>query len=321
MPDPIVLDPDVEAFLRVLAGAGGPPIHTLSPAEARDVLSSAQQGDFDLPECTVEDRVLPVGPSGEVRVRIVRPADIDEDDALPVVMYFHGGGWVLGGPDTHDRLVRELAIGAGAAVVLVDYSRSPEARYPVAVEEAYAATLWIAEHGGTLGLDTTGLAVAGDSAGGNMATVVAMLAKQRDDPVIDLQVLFYPVTDAAMDTPSYEAYADGPWLTRAAMRWFWDQYAPDPATRALPTVSPLRASLDDLRDLPPALVITAEHDVLRDEGEAYARRLMQAGVPVTAVRYLGTIHDFAMLNAITATAAARGAIAQAADYLWDTFES
>jgi acetyl esterase len=234
-------------------------------------------------------------------------------------MYFHGGGWVLNDQETYDRLIREVANGAEAAVVFVNYTRSPEGRYPVAVEEAYAATQWGATNGVTLGLDTERLAVAGDSSGGNLATVVALLAKERGGPALACQVLFYPTVDADFDTDSYQQFAGGPFLTRNAMKWFWDQYAPDVARRAEPTASPLRASVDQLRGLPPALIMTAEFDVLRDEGEAYARRLGEAGVPVTAVRYLGTIHAFTVLNALANTPAARAAIAQASSVLRNVF--
>jgi len=224
------------------------------------------------------------------------------------VMYFHGGGWILGSKNTHDRLIREIANGANVALVFVNYTPSPEAKYPVPIEQAYAATKYIAENGKKMNLDSARLAVVGDSVGGNMATVVAMLAKQRGGPRIAYQVMFYPVTDANFETRSYREFANGPWLTKAAMEWFWNAYAPDVAARKNPTASPLQASLDELSGLPPALVITDENDVLRDEGEAYADKMMQAGVSVTAVRYLGAIHDFVMLNAISDTTAARSAI-------------
>jgi acetyl esterase/lipase len=255
-----------------------------------------------------EDIAFPVGPTGSVPIRIVRPAGTAE--ILPVVVYFHGGGWVLGDRDTHDRLVREIAVGAEAAVVFVDYARAPEARYPVAIEQGYAATRYVADNGASLRIDPLRLAVAGDSVGGNMAAAVTLLAKQRRGPKIALQVLFYPVTDAGFDTPSYTRFADGPWLTKRAMQWFWDAYLPDAAARQQPTATPLSASLDQLAGLPEALVITDENDVLRDEGEAYARKLSNAGVRVTSARYNGTIHDFVMLNALADTPATRGALAQ-----------
>ena len=298
-----------QLFLDQLTAAGGPPIYKLSPEAARAVLEGAQAIEVALPAAEIEDRSLPVGPTGSVNARIVRPAG--SPGRLPVIMYFHGGGWVLGSKATHDRLVRELAAGTGAAVVFVDYDRSPEAQYPVPIEQAYAATAYVATHGEALNLDGSRLAIAGDSVGGNMAAVVAILAKERGGPRIVQQTLFYPVTDANFETGTYREFAEGPWLTREAMKWFWDAYLPDTTRRAEPTASPLRASLEQLTGLPPALVITDANDVLRDEGEAYAARLGQAGVPVTQVRYLGTIHDFVMLNALAETPATRAAIAQA----------
>ena len=311
------MEPNTQSFLDALAAKGGPQIYELSVDEARGVLSAAQSGPVEKLPADIEDRFIPGGPKGRIPIRVVRPKGGTGE--LPVVMYFHGGGWVLGDVETHDRLIREIANGAQAAVVFVDYSRPPEARYPVAIEEAYAATKWVSENAKALHVDGSRLAVAGDSVGGNMAAVVTLLAKQRGGPQIQFQVLFYPVTDADFDTPSYRQFAQGYFLTREAMKWFWNHYAPDAAVRTQPAVSPLRATLDQLRGLPPALVINGECDVLRDEGEAYARKLIQAGVRVTALRYMGTIHDFAMLNAITDTPAARGAVAQANDALHKVF--
>jgi acetyl esterase len=227
-------------------------------------------------------------------------------------MYIHGGGWVLGNFGTHQRLVRDMAQQTGAAFVFVNYTPSPDAHYPVAIEEAYAATAWVAEHGSELGIDGTRMAIAGDSVGGNMTAAVTLLARERGGPTLRYQAMFYPVTNATFDTDSYEQFADGPWLTREAMRWFWDAYAPDVAWRTEPTASPLLASLDELAGLPPALVITDEADVLRDEGEAYSRKLRQAGVDVTSIRYEGIFHDFMMLNSLAAANATRAAIAEAA---------
>lgn len=308
-----VLYPAVQDFLNELAAQGGPPLYELSPTDAREVLRGLQAGNVPKMPAEIEDRRLPVGPKGQVSIRIVRPRDVTE--TLPAIMYFHGGGWVLGDQDTHDRLLREIANGAGAAVVFVNYTPSPEAQYPVPIEEAYAATRWVAENGREINVDGSRLAVVGDSVGGNMATVVALLAKERGGPSIRLQVLFYPVTEAGFDTPSYDQFAEGHFLTREAMKWFWDQYAPDPAVRSEPTASPLYASVDQLQGLPSTLLITDECDVLRDEGEAYARKLVEAGVNVTATRYLGITHDFVMLNALADTPAARGAIAQANEML------
>jgi acetyl esterase len=304
-----VLEPTTQKFLDGVAAAGGPPLYTLSPEAARGVLSKVQGGSVALRPADLRDTTFPVGPKESVRVRIVRPKGARE--ALPVVMYFHGGGWVLGDAATHERLVRELAEGAHAAVVFVDYDRSPEVKFPVANEEAYAATRYVVEHAKALNVDGSRLAVAGDSAGGNMSAAVTLMAKERGGPRISYQVLFYPVTDTAMDTGSYAAFQDGPWLTKPAMKWFANAYWPDEAARASILAAPLKASVEQLRGLPDALVITAENDVLRDEGEAYARKLTQAGVRVTATRYNGTIHDFVMLNPLADTPAARGAIAQA----------
>jgi acetyl esterase len=301
------LELDTQQFIDGLVGA--PPIYTLSPADARAVLTRAQLIPVGKPSAQVKDITFPVGPTGSVPIRIIRPVGAAE--VLPVVMYFHGGGWILGDRDTHDRLVREIAVGAKAAVVFVDYARSPEARYPVAIEQAYAATRYVVDNAADLLIDPLRLAVAGDSVGGNMAAAVTLMAKQRRGPTIALQVLFYPVTDAGFDTPSYTQFADGPWLTKRAMQWFWDAYLPDPAARQQPTATPLNASLDQLAGLPEALVIVDENDVLRDEGEAYACELSNAGVRVISVRYNGTIHDFVMLNALADTPATRGAIAQA----------
>jgi acetyl esterase/lipase len=213
---------------------------------------------------------------------------------------------VFGNAHTHDRLVRVLAAGANVAVVFPEYSLSPEAKYPTAIEQCYAVALWAAS-GAAAGIDSSRLAVAGDSVGGNMAAAVTLMAKQRGGPTFRQQVLFYPVTDANFDTGSYEQFATGYFLTREAMKWFWDQYTTDPKQRAEITASPLRATLADLAGLPPALVLNGEADVLRDEGEAYANKLRDAGVPVTAVRFQGMIHDFVMLHALAHTHATEAA--------------
>jgi acetyl esterase/lipase len=218
---------------------------------------------------------------------------------------------VFGNAHTHDRLVRELAVGAGAAVVFPEYDLSPEVRYPVAIEQNYTVAKWVVEQGATKDLDGSRLAVAGDSVGGNMTAALTLMAKERGDVPLVQQVLFYPVTDASFDTGSYHQFATGYFLRRDGMQWFWDQYTTDEAERAQITASPLRASTEQLSGLPPALVITGEADVLRDEGEAYANKLREAGVAVTAVRYQAIIHDFVMLNALRGTHAAEAAINQA----------
>ncbi|MEV0136412.1 alpha/beta hydrolase fold domain-containing protein [Dactylosporangium sp. NPDC050688] len=230
---------------------------------------------------------------------------------LPVVLYVHGGGWVLGNASTHDRLVREISVGVGAAVVFVEYTPAPDAHYPVAIEQIYAAARWIVADGASYGLDASRLAIAGDSVGGNMTAAVTLMAKQRGDVRFMHQSMYYPVTDAGQDTGSYTEFADGPFLTAKGMAWFWDCYAPDRSVRSEITASPLRASLEDLQGLPPAFLIVDEADVLRDEGEAYAAKLRAAGVPVTTVRYDGICHDFMMLNPLKDTNAAKAATAQA----------
>jgi acetyl esterase len=309
---PLVLEPKTQAFVDALSAQGGKPIYELSYGEARKVLEEAQAGATALP-ADVEDKVLPIGPTGEVSVRIYRPKGAK--GPLPVVMYFHGGGWVLGSKHTHDRLLRDLVNGTHAAFVFVSYTPSPEAQFPVPIEQAYAATKYIAEHGEDFDIDTSRLAMAGDSVGGNMVAVVTQLAKERKGPTIRYQVLFYPVTDSSLSQESYEEFANGPWLTRAAMEWFWDAYAPNKKDRRKTTAAPLSAARKQLEGLPPALVIVDENDVLRDEGEAYARRLMEAGVDVAAVRFLATHHDFVMLNALADTPPAKAAIRLASDKL------
>jgi acetyl esterase len=307
---------NTQSFLKSLQQNPGPPIYTLLPDQARAVLSGLQaSGTVQKLPAEIENRTIPGGPNAkEISITIVRPQS-NSNETLPVVMYFHGGGWVLGGFDTHERLVRELANKANVVVIFVNYTPSPEAKYPVALEEAYAATKWIAQNGKTVNVNASRLAVAGDSVGGNMAAAVALLAKERDGPSIRFQLLFYPVTDANFETSSYMKYQEGYWLSREAMKWFWDNYVSNQTNIKEPTVSPLQASIDRLRGMPPTLIINGEFDVLRDEGEAYAHKLMEADVPVTAVRYHGTIHDFVMLNALSNTPAARGAIDQASNSL------
>jgi acetyl esterase len=306
-----VLEPAAQEFAE--ATANPPYLFDLGPDKGRETVDEVQAGDVVKPDVDITDTTVPGGPSGTVSVRILRPRAAT--GPLPVIVYIHGAGWVFGNAHTHDRLVRELAVGANAAVVFPNYSLSPETKYPTAIEESYAVAKWIAAHGAEQGLDATRIAIAGDSVGGNMAAALTLLAKQRGDVSFVQQVLFYPVTDASFDTGSYHQFAEGYFLRRDAMQWFWDQYATDPAQRAQITASPLRASLDELAGLPPALVITGEADVLRDEGEAYAAKLRAAGVPVTAVRFQGIIHDFVMLNALRGTHAAEAAIAQAVDTL------
>ncbi|WP_138738468.1 MULTISPECIES: alpha/beta hydrolase [Pseudomonas] len=300
-------------FLNALNSSGGTPIEKLSPENARAVLAGAQSGvELTLPKADISQKTISVE-GQDINLTIVRPAGVK--GILPVFMYFHGGGWVLGDYPTHERLIRDLVAGSGAVAVYVDYTPSPEARYPTAINQAYAATQWVAEHGSEINVDGKRLAVAGNSVGGNMAAVVSLMAKDKGTPAIKYQVLLWPVTDANFDTGSYKQFAEGHFLTRNMMKWFWDNYTTDPKQRADLYASPLRASVDQLKGLPPALVQTASADVLRDEGEAYARKLDQAGVPVTAVRYNGMIHDFGLLNVVSQVPAVRSAMLQASQEL------
>ena len=311
-----ILEP---AAQQIADATSKPPfLYELGVAGARKILDDLQAAPIDKPD-VAEEWITVRAEVGDVRVRIVKP--VTAPAHLPAILYVHGGGWVLGNAATHDRLVRELAVGAEAAVVFVEYDRSPEARHPVAIEQAYATARWIVAEGRAKGLDARRLAVAGDSVGGNMAAVLAILAKQRGDVRFVHQSLYYPVTDAAQDTDSYKEFADGPFLTAKGMAWFWDAYLPDRDKRSGITASPLRAKLEQLADLPPAFVIVDENDVLRDEGEAYARRLIEAGVPTTSVRYNAIIHDFMMLNPVRGTEAATAAIDQAIHVLRKAFGS
>ena len=305
------LEPAAQEFC---AATVDPPYLYQQPVEdGRKAVDAVQDSPIWKPE--VDGRWITVegGPTGSVPVRIVRPKD--STGPLPVIVYTHGAGWVFGDAHTHDRLVGDLAVGTGAAVVFPEYTRSPDVAYPVANEQSYAVAKWVAEHGADEGLDGSRIAIAGDSVGGNMAIALTLMAKDRGDLAFRGQVLFYPVTDAAFDNGSYDEFADGYWLTRDAMRWYWDQYTTSPGERAEITVSPLRATTEQLAGLPPALVINGEADVLRDEGEAYAAKLRAAGVPVTAVRYGGIIHDFVMVNSLHDTPQAKAAIAQAVAHL------
>jgi acetyl esterase len=306
-----MLEPTTQKFVNSLNDST--PLYKMTPEKARKVLDELQGGKIFRPKVQIEDRVLTIGPNGNVGIRIFRPENVA--DKTPVILYFHGAGWVLGGSITHDRLLRELTVGTGATIVFVDYHRAPENRYPIAIEEDYAVLKYLVEHPDEFKIDASRLAIAGDSVGGNMVAVISLLAKERKGPAITAQVLFYPVTDSSMSTQSYHDFANGPFLTKEAMKWFWDSYLPDVEARTDIHVSPLNASLQQLKNLPQALIITDENDVLRDEGEAYAHKLTQAGVMVTSTRYNGTIHDFVMLNPLAETPAARAAINQACDFL------
>ena len=305
------LEPSADAFAK--AAASGKPIYELPYDSAREVLKSVQANTIEASAPTIsEDYIWNIGPTGQVRVRIVRP--LDAADTLPGVLYYHGGGWVMGDRATHDHLMRELAVQSHAAIVFVEYDNAPEVRYPVNNEQAYAALQYVAEHGAELRIDPKRLAVAGDSAGGNMAIAVTMMAKNRNGPDISHQLLFYPVTDNVSDNSSYQTFADGPFLTRKAMEYFIAANFPIESQDDV-LAFPLRASASELAGLPEATIIVAENDVLRDEGEAYGRKLIEAGVPALTSRYNATMHDFVMLNPLAESGQARAAIAQGAQRL------
>jgi len=301
---------DIQKFLDSLAAGDGKPMEQMTPSEARAVLVAVQSSvPVDLPKADVSQRTI-TAEGQTVQLVIVRPPGVGV--MLPAFMFFHGGGWVLGDFATHERFVRDLVTESGVTAVFVEYDRSPEARFPTAIHQAYAATKWVATHGVEIGVDGRRLAVVGNSVGGNMTAVVSLMAKDRGAPNVVFQLLFWPVTDARFDTPSYEQFADGHFLTRNMMRWFWDSYAPDERERQDAYAAPLQASLERLKGVAPALIQTAEMDVLRDEGEAFARQLDRAGVEVTATRYNGLIHDYGLLNPISRVPGVRSALLHAA---------
>lgn len=308
-----VAEHHTQAFLDALAAGGGTPIEQLSPKQARAVLTGAQTSvKVDLSGTEVSERTI-TADGKTIRLTIVRPEK--QTGELPAFMFFHGGGWVLGDYPTHARLIRDLVVGSGAVAVYVDYTPSPEAKYPTAINQAYSATRWVAENGKEIGVDGSRLAVAGNSVGGNMAAVVSLMAKERKAPELRFQLLLWPVTDANFETASYRQYSEGHFLTTGMMKWFWDNYTTDPKQRADIHASPLRATSEQLKGLPPALIQTAGLDVLRDEGEAYAQKLDAAGVDVTAVRYNGMIHDYGLLNPLSDIPEVKAAMRQAAGEL------
>jgi acetyl esterase/lipase len=307
--DPRILK-EIREFLKLLNSGTGKPIEQLSPAEARKVLTDAQNS-VTVDYSGIEESERTIVQDGEkLTIHITRPAGSGPN--APVFLFIHGGGWVLGDYPTHRRIVRDLVVASGAVAVFPDYTPSPEAYYPVAIYQAYAALKWVAEHGGEIGVNGNNLAVVGNSVGGNMTASVALMAKDKNGPAIKLQVLLWPVTDANFETGSYRELGEGRFLTRNMMMWFWDNYLPDKTARREIYASPLQAGLEQLKGLPPALIQTAENDVLRDEGEAYARKLDEAGVSVTLTRYGGLIHDYGLLNPLAKIPAVQTALLQAA---------
>lgn len=301
----------VAAFLKALNSGSGKPIEQLSVKDARAVLTGAQKG-AELPPAQISQKIITVQ-GKPLTLTIVKPEHASS--TLPVFMFFHGGGWVLGDFPTHERLVRDMVNASGAAAVFVNYQPSPEAHFPVAITQAYEATKWVAEHGAEIGVDGKRLALVGNSVGGNMVAAVALQAKQFKTPAIRYDVMLWPVTDARFDTASYDQFADGHFLTKNMMKWFWDNYTVSEKDRNNILASPLRATTEQLKGLPPTLIQTAELDVLRDEGEAFGRKLDAAGVPVTVTRYNGMIHDYGLLNALSQEPTVRTAINKAGEEL------
>jgi acetyl esterase/lipase len=303
----------IREFLKALNSSGGKPMETMTPAEARKVLVDAQASvQLDLPACDIEEKAI-TQDGLKVSLTIVRPAG--SKAVLPGFIFVHGGGWVLGDFPTHERFVRDLVADSGFTAVFVNYTPSPEAHYPTAINEIYAAAKWVAAHGDEIKVDGNRLAIVGNSVGGDMTAAVALMAKDKGGPELKCQIMLWPVTDANFETESYHEYADGYFLSRAMMMWFWDAYAPDHARRREVYASPLQATVDQLKGLPPTLIQVAGNDVLREEGLAYARKLDLAGVDVTGVRYENLIHDYGLLNAISQVPAVRDALHQVAEML------
>jgi acetyl esterase/lipase len=286
----------VKAFLKVLNSSGGPPLETLPPLEAREVLVTAQASvPVDL--SGIEESEKTITTDGyTIKLNVVRPEGVK--GKLPVFIFVHGGGWVLGDYPTHKRMVRNLVVLTGFAGVFVNYTRTPDARYPQAINEIYAATKWVAEHGDEINVDGKNLAVVGNSVGGNMTAATALKAKDQGGPEIKVHIMMWPVTDANFETESFKQFGEKRFLTTPLMKWMWDLYTDDPKQRKEIYAAPLQATVEQLKGLPPALIQVAESDILRDEGEAYGRKLDEAGVKVTTVRYDGMIHDFGLLNGL-----------------------
>ncbi|QHV96639.1 alpha/beta hydrolase [Spirosoma endbachense] len=304
------LDRGTKAFLKILNSSGGPPLETLSPQEAQLGLVEAQASvEVDISGIHVVQKTI-TSDGYSIDLHIVRPAGVTE--TLPVFMFIHGGGWVLGDFPTHQRLVRDLVVLSGFAAVFVNYTRTSEAPFPQAINEIYAATRWVAENGAEINVDGSRLAVVGNSVGGNMTTVTTLMAKEKGGPAIKLQIMMWPIVDADFETDSYHRFGKDRFLTTSLMKWMYDLYIADPEQRKDIHASPLQASIEQLRGLPPALIQVAENDILRDEGEAYGRKLDEAGVAVTTVRYNGMIHDFGLLNGLATLPAVRSLVLQAA---------
>lgn len=302
------LTPQLKEFLKA-ANTGGPGLETLPPEKARLVLVNAQSSvKVDLSGIDESEKTI-VTEGYTIKLNIVRPIGVTTK--LPVFIFIHGGGWVLGDYPTHKRLVRDLVVHSGVAAVFVNYTRTPDAQYPRAINEIYAATKWVAEHGSEINVDGKKIGVVGNSAGGNMTAVTCLKAKDNHGPEIQVAILMWPVTNADFSNESWMLYGQDRFNTASLMKWMWDLYVPHVATRKEIYASPLQASVEELRGLPPTLILVAENDILRDEGEAYGRKLAEAGVVATTVRFNGVIHDWGMLNALATIPQAQDLIIQA----------
>jgi acetyl esterase len=309
--DPAI-DRRTRAFLEEL-NKDSSPFWELPGDEPRNIVTALQNEtpvdlsgvETDTHQITVEGR--------NINLHVVRPEGVS--GALPTFMFFHGAVWIAGNFENHKRLVRDLVVGSRAAAVFVEYTPVPEARYPVQINQAYESTLWVTDHGHEIGLDSGRLAVSGNSVGGNMAAAVTLMVHDKGGANLVYQQLLWPALDTNLDTGSYRAFGEGRFLPTAFMRYGWDHYAPDAETRRHRYAAPLQATVEQLRGLPATLIQTAENDVLRDEGEAYARKLDEAGVDVTCVRYNGAIHDFALLNALREVPSTEAALRQAGSEL------
>jgi acetyl esterase/lipase len=308
------LDPTVRTFLTQI-NKDPSPFWELPQPKPQDILTGLQaQTQVDMSGVTTVEKTI-VQDAKTVKLYIMKPEHVKGKPG--VLLFIHGGVWIVGNFENHKRLLRDLVVGSGQIGVFVEYTPLPQAKFPTQMDESYAALTWVAAHAGEFGADGSRIAVAGNSVGGDMAAALTLMAKDRKGPKISYQVLFIPATDASVDTESYKMFGTERFLARDFMKYGWDLYAPDAKTRDNPYVSPLRASKDELKGLPPALVITAENDPLRDEGEAYAHKLMDAGVSVAATRYNGTIHDFVLLNALRHVPSTEAALRQASEGIRD----
>jgi acetyl esterase len=306
------IDPQVRSFLAKI-NKDPSPFWQLPQPKPQEILTQLQSStSADISGVTTTEQTI-TQDGHSVKLYIMRPERVSAKPGM--LLFIHGGVWIVGNFQNHQRLLRDLVVGSGLIGVFVEYTPLPSAKFPTQLDESYAALKWISEHAAELGADGSRIAVAGNSVGGNMAAALSLMTKDRNGPKISYQILFIPATDASVDTQSYRDFGTDRFLARAFMKYGWDLYAPDAKTRDNPYVSPLRASIQQLKGLPPALVITAENDPLRDEGEAYARKLKEAGVSVDAVRYNGTIHDFVLLNALRDVPSTEAAIKQASDGL------